>query len=346
MADGHLGDMVRSGLLHTFHLVTPKPRARRVDLSGRRMAVTGASAGSLGYEIARTLAAWGAAVVVTALDDPAGLLRTLRRRLSADGGNGDRVTARRLDLRDRRSVDDFANRYADEYSQLDVLVNNAGILLDPLGRWRGPRLSPDGVEIPWRTNYLGTFQLTAALLPLLLESGRRSGDARVVNVASHQNTRGRNERLFAPSGRYRSWDAYGQSKLALIHLASELQRRHGGDGFLRAVALHPGSAYTNMIASGIASTRGLGHLRTLAAPLAALVLLNPEQGAQTAIHCATDADVRGGGYYERCGPARPSPDALDETTAARLWEQSQEWATGRYTRSPLAPGGTAWPNPG
>ena len=80
MADGHLGDMVRNALLHTFHLVTPKPRARRVDLSGRRMVVTGASAGSLGYEIARTLAAWGAAVVVTALDDPAGLERTLRRR--------------------------------------------------------------------------------------------------------------------------------------------------------------------------------------------------------------------------------------------------------------------------
>ena len=346
MADGHFADMVRNGLLHTFHLVTPKPRARRVDLSGRRMVVTGASPGSLGYETARTLAAWGAAVVVTALDDPAGLERTLRRRLTADGGDGDRVTARRLDLGDRGSVADFVHWYADEHSGLDVLVNNAGILLDPLGRWREPRLAPDGIEIHWRTNYLGTFQLTAALLPLLLESGRGSGDARVINVASHQHTRGRNERLFGPSDRYNSWDVYGQSKLALIHLASELQRRHGGDGFLRAVALHPGSVYTNMIARGIAATHGLGRVRALAAPLAALVLLNPEQGAQTAIHCATDADVRGGGYYERCAPARPSQDALDETAAARLWEQSQEWATGRYTRSPVAPGRPAWPNPG
>lgn len=244
MADGHLADMVRNGLLHTFHLVTPKPRARRVDLSGRRMVVTGASPGSLGYETARTLAAWGAAVVVTALDDPAGLERTLRRRLRTDGSDSDRVTARRLDLGNRGSVADFANWYTDDHSELDVLVNNAGILLDPLGRWREPRLSPDGVEIHWRTNYLGTFQLTAALLPVLLESGRRSGDARVVNVSSHQHTRGRNARFLAPSGRYHSWDAYGQSKLALIHLASELERRHGGDGFLRAVALHPGSAYT------------------------------------------------------------------------------------------------------
>lgn len=325
MADGHLADMVRNGLLHTFHLVTPKPRARQVDLSGRRLVVTGASPGSLGYETARTLAAWGAAVVVTALDDPAGLERTLQRRLNADGGDGDRVTARRLDLRDRRSVADFVHWYANEYSGLDVLVNNAGILLDPLGRWREPRLAPDGVEIHWRTNYLGTFQLTAALLPLLLESGSESGDARVINVASHQHTRGRNERLFAPSGRYHSWDAYGQSKLALIHLTAELQRRYGADGFLRAVALHPGSVYTNMIARGIAATRGLGRVRALAAPLAALVLLNPVQGAQTAVHCATAADVRAGGYYERCAPARPSRDAMDETAAVRLWEQSREW---------------------
>lgn len=328
MADGHLADMVRNGLLHTFHLVTPKPRSRRADVSGRRMVVTGASPGSLGYETARTLAAWGAAIVVTALDDPAGLETTLRRRLRADGADGDRVTARRLDLGNRSSVADFANWYADEYSELDVLVNNAGILLDPLGRWREPRLSPDGVEIHWRTNYLGTFQLTTALLPLLLESGRGSGDARVINVASHQHTRGRNERLFAPSGRYHSWDAYGQSKLALIHLASELQRRHGGDGFLRAVALHPGSVYTNMVARGVAATRGLGRIRALAAPLAALVLLNPAQGAQTTIHCATDGDIRGGSYYERCAPAEPSQDALDETAAARLWERSREWVGG------------------
>ena len=327
MADGQLADMVRNGLLHTFHLLTPKPWARRADLSGRRMVVTGASPGSLGYETARTLAAWRASVVVTALDDPAGLESTLRRRLRADGRDGDRVTARRLDLRDPGSVADFARWYADEHAALHVLVNNAGILRDPLGRWREPQLSADGLEIHWRTNYLGTFQLTAALLPLLL----RSGDARVVNVASHQHTRGRNARLFAPADRYHSWDAYGQSKLALVHLAAELQRRYGGDGFLRAVALHPGSVYTNMVARGIAASPRIAPVRTLAAPLAALVLLNPAQGAQTAIHCATAAEVRGGAYYERCAPAQPSPDALDETAAARLWERSREWLDGLTT---------------
>jgi len=331
MAASHLGDMVRNGLLHTVQLFAPKPRARRVDLSGRRMVVTGASAGSLAYETARTLAAWGAHVTVTALQDPAGLQRTLRADLRADGADHGEVVARRLDLRDSASVAGFADRYRKDHGALNVLVNNAGVLLDTFARWRAPRLSADGFEIHWRTNYLGTFQLTTALLPLLRENGRARGDARVVNIVSHQHTRGRNGRFFAAPRSYNSWDAYGQSKLGLIHLGSELQRRHGADGSLRAVAVHPGSVYTNMIASGIASTPGLGRLRGIAAPLAALILLNPVQGAQTAIHCATAPDVRGGAYYERCAITRPSADARDADAAARLWEQSQEWLAGLST---------------
>ena len=89
-----------------------------------------------------------------------------------------------------------------------------------LWRWRERRVSADGFEIHWRTNYLGTFHLTRLLLPMLLESGRRSRDARVINVSSHQHDKGRNDRLFAPPDRLDSWTAYGQSKLALIHHAS------------------------------------------------------------------------------------------------------------------------------
>ena len=328
MAKSHLGDMIRNGLVHGAQLLAPKPKARRVDLSGRRMLVTGASAGSLGYETARTLAVWGADVVVTALGNPARLETGLRDALRADGCDPERVAARRLDLRDPRSVADFAASYRREWDRLDVLVNNAGILLDTFARWRRPQLAADGFEIHWRTNYLGTFQLTAALLPLLLETGRRTRDARVVNVVSHQHTRGRNERFFATPRSYNSWDAYGQSKLGLVHLGAELHRQHGDDGTLRVVAVHPGSAYTNMIARGIAATPGLGRIRGLVAPLAALVLLNPVQGAQTSVHCATDPSVLGGRYYERCAPSRPSEDSLDATVAARLWEQSHEWLAG------------------
>ena len=196
MAQSHLGDMIRNGVLHAAYLLAPKPTARAVDLSGRHILVTGASSGSLGYETARTLATWGAHVVVTAVNEWRGLEDSLREDLRARGHDATRVSSQRLDLGDSRSVSDFVAWYRDTHEHLDVLVNNAGILIDTFARWREPRLSGDGFEIHWRVNYLGTFQLTAGLLPLLLESGRRSGDARVVNIVSHQHTRGRNTRLF------------------------------------------------------------------------------------------------------------------------------------------------------
>ena len=127
-----------------------------------------------------------------------------------------------------------------------MLINNAGILRDVLWRWRKPRLSADGFEIHWRTNYLGTFHLTRLLLPMLRESGRKSGDARVINVSSHQHDKGSNARLFGDTDGADSWTAYGQSKLALIHHSFELQRRYAADCNLRSAALHPGSAYSNM----------------------------------------------------------------------------------------------------
>ncbi len=169
------------------------------------------------------------------------------RDLRDDGQTSDRIEAHRLDLADRASVADFAAWYQETSGgRLDVLINNAGILRDVLWRWRKPRLSADGFEIHWRTNYLGTFHLTRLLLPMLRESGRKSGDARVINVSSHQHDKGRNDRLFQDSGRYDSWTAYGQSKLALIQHSFELQRRYRADCNLRSVALHPGSVYSNM----------------------------------------------------------------------------------------------------
>ena len=104
-----------------------------------------------------------------------------------------------------------------------------------------------------------------------------------------------------------------------------MQRRHGGAGPLSAVAVHPGSVHTNMIAGGIATTPGIRRLRGLAARLSSLVLLKPAQGAQTAIHCASAPNIRGGCYYERCAVSRPSADACDPLAATRLWEQSQDW---------------------
>ena len=328
MAATDIPRMIGDAALHAGYLLAPKPMAGRLDMAGRYVLVTGASQQSLGYEVARTLACWGAHVVVTCLGDPVSLQQALRDDLDKVGGSGS-VTAQALDLADRDNVAAFVRWYRERFGDhLHVLVNNAGILKDVLSRWRAAEFSADGIEIHWRTNYLGTFHLTSLLLPMLIESGRASGDARVLNVTSHQHTRGRNERMFVTPERYNSWDAYGQSKLALIHLSTELHRRHGGTGEFRAVALHPGSAHTKMIEQGLASYAHLRGIRPLLGSVSRLVLLTPAQAAQTSLLCATDPSVEGGRYYERCALSRPSAAAMDGEAARRLWDMSLRWVAG------------------
>ena len=297
-------------------------------MSGRSVVVTGASRGSIGYETARTLGSWGANVAVSCLEDSDSLQESLRRDLERIGVNGEKVSARRMDLCDTRSVAEFAAWYEDRHGQeLHVLINNAGVHFDLLTRHGEPIRSPDGFEIHWRTNYLGTFHLTGLLLPLLLEGGRRTGDARVINVVSHLHDRGRNARFFGEPVDYHSWQAYGQSKLALVHFSRELQRRYAGRGNLQSVALHPGSSSTNMTFRGLREYPALWRAVRMFAPLEALVLLSPAQGAQTSIMCASTTPIEGGGYYERCAIADASEDASDPRVARRLWKMSQDWVT-------------------
>ncbi len=320
------GSGISKAFHHLWELCSRKPMAERVDMSGRRVIVTGATPGSIGYQVARTLAAWGADVAVTCPRNSAAARKALLGDLRDAGQLPGRIEAHRLDLADAKSVADFAAWYRETSGgRLDVLINNAGILRDVLWRWRERRVSADGFEIHWRTNYLGTFHLTRLLLPMLLESGQRSGDARVVNVSSHQHDKGTNDRLFEPPDRLDSWTAYGQSKLALIHHASELQRRYATDGSLRTAAVHPGSAYSNMTFGWQDEPRLLRRMKRLATPLAPLILLTPAQAAQTTIHCASDPHLEGGHYHERCATAEPIPDARDEAASRRLWDETDRW---------------------
>ncbi|MBK6807888.1 MAG: SDR family NAD(P)-dependent oxidoreductase [Sandaracinaceae bacterium] len=204
-----------------------------MDLHGRRVIVTGTSEGSLGYETARALATWGAEVVVTRRSGAEAIAQQLA---SASGG---RVEGRDLDLGSTASVRDFVAWYEREHgARLDVLINNAGIHLDLMSDWKEPHLSPDGFELQWRTNYLGPFQLTLGLLPALRATAAEKGDARVVNVASQLHRKATNADLFTPHTPYDSWVAYGASKLAMVHMAFELERRFAGEG-LHGYVLHP-----------------------------------------------------------------------------------------------------------
>jgi NAD(P)-dependent dehydrogenase (short-subunit alcohol dehydrogenase family) len=285
------------------------------------MVVTGAAVGSLGYETARVLAAWGANVIVTTRSDPASIVARISDTLRPGSG---RVQGQPLDLSERASVDRFADWLDRVHPGLDALVNNAGAHLDLLSRWTEPRMSTDGFEAQWRINYLGTAHLTRRLLPALLRRAGAAGEARVVNVSSHLHERGANADLFGATRPYESWNAYGNSKLALIHMANELQRRYGPDG-LRAYSLHPGSVYTNVAARGLEEAPTLVRLREVLAPIEAFFLKSPLEGAQTQVHCATCEGLPGGLYYQECEPINPSPDALDEAVAARLWDETTAW---------------------
>ncbi len=303
--------------------------ATRTDLRGKRAIVTGTAPGSIGYETARALCAWGADVIVTTRSNTEAVAAQLRNAVAREPGHGS-VTAQSLDLADAASVELFAAWYRDtQDGQLDILVNNAGIHLDLLSQWKQPKLTPDGHELHWRTNYLGTMHLTLHLLPLLQATARKTGDARIVNVVSMLHSKGSNSDLFGTTRPYNSWNAYGNSKLALVHASFELHRRHAADG-IQTYCLHPGAVYTNIADKGLSGNPLLERLRKAFAFVERFFLLTPEEGAQTSLHCATAA-IAGGAYYRNCASSAASADSTKTDISTRLQDDAQRWA-GTLTR--------------
>lgn len=302
--------------------------ATPVDLRGRQIIVSGAGPDSLGYATARTLATWGATVVVSTCSAVTAEAAAAAISAELPANCSGRVVGHALDLSDVASVERFVDWYrASQGARLDVLINNAGIHLDLRAQWQTPHLTVDGHEIHWRTNYLGTMHLTQRLLPLLRDTGRQQGMARIVNVVSMLHTRGRNAAMFGGSASlqpYNSWVAYGTSKLALVHATREMQRRYADD-HVQAYCLHPGAVLTRIADKGLAGQHALATLRRLFAPVEAFFLLTPEEGAQTQIHCATQPGLAGGLYYRNCQPVPASKEADDAVAAVRLWDETQDW---------------------
>ena len=301
--------------------------AEEVDMSGRNVIVTGASPNSIGYETAKTLASWGATVVVTSLNDVELMESSLRRDLRIIGADEKKIAAHALDLCDVDSVNNFTTWYRKNYNdRLHVLVNNAGIHRNILNPRKKPPLTKDGFEIHWRTNFLGTFHLTSLLLPILKQNGLESGDARVVNVTSHLHDRVKNKSMFNNDEKdYHSWDAYGLSKLALIHFTFEIQRRFAGEYNLQSAAVHPGSVKTNLLKTEEFEGRIRYLLNRVCSALTSFVLLRPIFGAQTSVMCASTQTLQGGSYYVRCETAESSGETKDRDVSKLLWDKSDAW---------------------
>jgi NAD(P)-dependent dehydrogenase (short-subunit alcohol dehydrogenase family) len=291
------------------------------DQSGRVAVVTGANSG-LGLVTARELARAGARVVVACRN-------TAKGESAVEGLNGDLVVEA-LDLADLSSVRDFAERFADGHEGLDLLVNNAGVMALPR------RETADGFEMHIGTNHLGHFALTGLLLEQLLARP----DPRVVTVSSPAHRMGRiSFGDLQGERRYWRWAAYGQSKLANLLFAFELQRRSEAAGLpLRSVAAHPGYAATNLQSRAGDDVLSVIEGRVMAITNRVLAQ-DQEMGALPLVYAATVADLPGGSYVGPDGPFEQrgypklvgaSSAARNSESARRLWDVSEDLTGVRY----------------
>ena len=284
---------------------------------GRSAIITGT--GGLGYQDALALARAGGEVIIAGRNPAKGAEAVARIRQSIPNAI---VHFEVLDLANLRSVADFAARLRAGRDGIDLLINNAAVMMPPRRL-----VTSDGFELQFGTNYLGHFALTAHLLPLL----RRGRAPRVVTVSSFANRTGAIDFDDLQSERrYKPMAAYGQSKLANLLFSLELQRRSDAAGWgLSSVAAHPGLARTDLIPNSLRRTSPLGLLRTFMGPI---LFQSAAQGALPTLFAATARDAEGGGYYGpdrhnemRGAPAaaKVPPQAADMQVAARLWDESE-----------------------
>jgi NAD(P)-dependent dehydrogenase (short-subunit alcohol dehydrogenase family) len=297
--------------------------AERVpDQTGRVAVVTGANSG-LGLVVARELARKGALVVLACRNMDKGRAALAEVKALASGPEPE---LEELDLASLSSVRSLADRFAANHDGLDLLINNAGVMAAPR------RHTADGFELHLGTNHLGHFALTNLLLPLM--EGR--DDARVVTLSSnaHKTVRGIAFDNLNGERRYFRWNAYGQSKLANLLFALELDRRlRAQRSTVKSLAAHPGYSATN--------------LQSAAAPLVdrlvmkvtnAAVGQSAEMGALPVLYAATEPGLEGGTYVGPDGIGehrghpkivKPNRVAGDEQAARRLWEVSDEVTAAR-----------------
>jgi NAD(P)-dependent dehydrogenase (short-subunit alcohol dehydrogenase family) len=282
------------------------------DMTGKTVVVTGGNSG-IGRATAVALSRAGARTVITARNPERGAAAVAG--IAAEGGAGP-VELVVFDLGDLSSVREGAQQLLETCPRIDVLINNAGVVLSERQQ------TVDGYEETFAINHLGPFLLTS----LLLERLRASAPSRIINVASTAHTNARHgldfDDLQSSSGRYKGMKVYGASKLANVLYASELARRLAGTG-VTANSCHPGVVKTGWGHDGDTSgllAFGLGVMGHLPG------FLTPEKGARTSVYLASSPAVAQvtGEYFVRCRPKRPSAAARDAEAARRLYDVSEE----------------------
>ncbi|MDA3860779.1 MAG: oxidoreductase [Melioribacteraceae bacterium] len=276
---------------------------------GKIVIVTGSSSG-IGYEAVRVLANKEAKVIIAVRNLEKG--ENAKTKILAQNKNAD-VEVMRIDLSDLSSVKLFAEEYKSKFVKLDILINNAGVMIPPYSKTK------DGFELQFGTNHLGHFALTLQLIDLI----KSTTSSRIVTVSSGAHKFGNInfDDLNWESRKYKPMRSYGDSKIANLYFTSELSKRLADKNIL-VTAAHPGWTATDL-------QRHSGVFEFLNGFFA----MSIEQGTLPTLRAATDLNAKSGDYY---GPhafgewrgypilVQPNTLAKDETIAKKLWNVSEE----------------------
>ncbi|MFK8009493.1 MAG: oxidoreductase [Saprospiraceae bacterium] len=280
-----------------------------MNLSGKTAIVTGSNTG-IGYETALDLYQKGAKVYIACRNEEKAL--NAIKRMKAQGGTGELVYGH-LDLASLSSVKDFSDKVLETESRLELLINNAGVMIPP------PSKTEDGFEIQFGINFIGHFALTGHLFNLM----EATKDSRVVTLSSiaHRNAVIDFDN-FRLEKDYNNWREYGQSKLADIIFALEFEKRLRSNGCqIISLAAHPGFSKTDLQKN---MDEGM---------LASLDLMTAKEGAQPTLAACLREDAKGGQYWGPDGPneqkgkpalAKIDAAALDQNLNAKLWDWAKE----------------------
>jgi NAD(P)-dependent dehydrogenase (short-subunit alcohol dehydrogenase family) len=303
------------------------------DLTGKVIIVTGANSG-LGYEAAKEFARKGAQTIMACRDMNKAQAALAQIQVEIPHAPAEIM---QLDLASLQSIHRFAEAFTEKYDRLDVLLNNAGIMMPPMSRYD---TTEDGFERQFGINHLGHFALTGVLIDLL----RRTPGSRVVNVSAVVHHAGKMDfdNLMYENGRgYSPTRAYCRSKLANLLFTYELQRRFEAAGVNAiAVAAHPGGSDTNLYRYITGKWWGRLLRPVLNRPaLNRIFMQSAAMGALPSIRAATDPNVTGGQYYGPGGllgvkgypvVAKSNKASHNKADAQQLWRVSEELTGVRY----------------
>lgn len=281
------------------------------DQRGRIAIVTGSSSG-IGFEAARVLASKNAIVIIAVRNMEKGT--AAENKIRAQHNNAD-VHVMELDLASLDTVRSFAKSFKEKYNKLDLLINNAGVMIPPYSKTK------DGYELQFGTNHLGHFALTGLLINLL----QKTNDSRIINVSSAAHKYGNLnfDDLNWEKRKYKSWRAYGDSKISNLYFTYELQRRLvNSKSKIKVTVAHPGWTATELQRhSGIFEfLNGFFAMKTW-------------QGALPTLRAAIDETAQSGNFFGPDGwqewrgyPKKVESNKLshEKSIAAKLWDISEK----------------------